>query len=286
MALDFDFDKLDKAISEIMGDIDGTNSEQQKNRGEANSSVRKARPSVDRTVAMSVSSGQPHRRKPKVAMIGGKVTNKLSQKPVQAPKKFESSYTKPGEGRFLDMVSPSSDALNQHKPSVNAGEKLSSASINGAVSHANRVRAATQSKAAPRHTPQVAHRSNRHELSQPLPEAPSANTFVSAADKGEPYMSPFLPQASEMVKKRPLGARSSYSGNSARQRTSDGDASRGRQVDNYVASRHGNNSELNQIASKPKKKSRAKEIVAKIALFIGVIIVGGLVGILCFYLLG
>lgn len=286
MALDFDFDKLDKAIGEIMDGLNDDSVEQPKksdNGKLANAKNSSMATAVARVNAKPTSTTS--RRRPKAAMIGGRVTGKLSEKSTSNRPKVDSTYTKPGEGRFLDMVSPSSDALNQHKPNVKSA-------ANEAVESPRVVhRAGGHSAVLPRHVAQPPR--NRHQLAQPMPAPHGDGDFVSAADKTEPYVSPFLPDANKNVTKRPLGARRNYSqANQQNNMRSASSMERTHSAEQKPASsqpmtnRHGHLMDDVNLEVKESSQSKAKSILLKVLLFVAVIIAGGLIGVLCFYLFG
>lgn len=283
---DFDFDKLDKAIGEIM---DGLSDDSVDKNGDARK-VKSAPASKHEPKNVVMVAATPkvkpepalNRRRPKVAMTGDRVRNKLSEKPERPTEVPKSSYTTPGRGRFFDMVSPSSDALNQHKPSVSKANeaKLQKPNTQAQVS-VHRI--------APRHTLQPPR--DRHDLTQPVPASPSENTFTTVENKKEPYISPFLPDANEIVKKRPLGSTSQVTNKIARTsgqpyRAQQNSLNHLRDGSNGGASLHGQPASDINLKAKPKKQSKLKDVLIKIVMFAGVILAGGILGVLCFYLFG
>lgn len=260
MALDFDFDKLDRAIDEIM-----------KASAEPAKSTRAAKPSAQttsKTATKDMRTKAPVHTRPS-RMIGGRVTNKLAEKPVPVKREPESKYSKPGEGRFIDMVSPSSDALNQHKPNYVEGNK------EAVATRQTRVSQRTQT-----HQP----RRDGHQLAQPAPTKQDVKQFVSAADRKAPYISPFLPGAEQRINKRPLGAAAKPSTKAASARV-DNTAPLRRQASSSV-SRRASETALSEPIAQPKSESKAKSILLKVLLFVGIILLGGLIGVGCFVLFG
>lgn len=283
---DFDFDKLDKAIGEIMDGLSDDNADKDRDARKVKSvPTSKSEPKNVAMIAATPrvkSESTLNRRRPKMAMTGDRVTNKLSEKPGRPTEAPKSSYTIPGQGRFLDMVSPSSDALNQHKPSVSKANEAKPQKPNAQAQvsiHRN----------APRHTLQSPR--DRHDLAQPAPVSPSEDTFTTVENKKESYISPFLPDANEIVKKRPLGSTSQVTNKMARTSGQPYRAQRNslnhlQDGSNGGASLHSQPASDINLKAKPKKQSKVKNVLVKIVMFAGVILAGGILGVLCFYLFG
>lgn len=284
---DFDYDKLDQAITKFMkamgasdDDIDAakvdsidkarqtTAQRQPKSRtvGHSEKHVASA-PSVKAEAIApkkqieTISDIAPARKRKPTKMIGGKVTGNLSPEntlTIKQKRALAARTIKPGKGHYLDMVAPSSDAANRHKPNL-VGE------------------------------PNTA---DKHNLAQPTPVNPAVD-FVSAADTDKSYVSPFLPGATG--KKRPLGGV-----------TSEKATRREKPTLPYHSVRHATNHQSedvaatdNNVSRKPtevwsetrkhesaKRRSGVMAALLKVGLFLLVVIVGGLIGVICFYFFG